>query len=145
MKETDFAESLKREASRLRGSMSAELRHETALTTKVSRETRLTVRFTSHEHALVQARAAEAKTSVSSYLRQCALEVELLRKHVEAALAEVQSAKEASFAERPQLTASRETAPPAMTEPGFLRRAGGLGLRVLRALCGKPQQVEWWN
>lgn len=56
-----------------------------------SRSVSLTVRLAPHESALVKARAAEVRISVSAYVRQCALDVDLLRDRVEKVLAEFRS------------------------------------------------------
>lgn len=59
-------------------------------TTEISiprRQTSLSVRLAASEQALIKTRAAEAGLSASAYMRQCALEVEQLRKQVEHALA----------------------------------------------------------
>jgi hypothetical protein len=47
----------------------------------------LSIRVSAKEQALIKARAAEAGLTVSAYLRQCALEVELLRAQLQQALA----------------------------------------------------------
>jgi Mobilization protein NikA len=56
----------------------------------------LTLRVTAAEQALIQARAAEAKLSVSAYLRQCAFEVEARRQQMQGALLEAQTAGQSS-------------------------------------------------
>jgi hypothetical protein len=56
----------------------------------------LTLRVTAAEQALIQARAAEAKLSVSAYLRKCAFEVETLSQQVQGALLEAQTAGQTS-------------------------------------------------
>jgi len=57
-----------------------------------ARSVSLTVRLAPEECALVKARAGEAGISVSAYVRQCALDVDLLREHVETVLAEIRAA-----------------------------------------------------
>ncbi len=57
-----------------------------------ARSVALTVRLAPDESALVKARAAEANISISAYLRQCALDVDLLREHVEQVLSESRAA-----------------------------------------------------
>jgi len=61
----------------------------------------LTLRVTTAEQALIQARAAEAKLSVSAYLRQCAFEVETLRQQMQGALLEAQTASRSSVPSAP--------------------------------------------
>jgi hypothetical protein len=54
------------------------------------RQVSLSVRLAASDQALIKMRAAEAGISASGYMRQCALEVEQLRKQVEQTLATLQ-------------------------------------------------------
>jgi hypothetical protein len=88
----------------------------------------LTLRVTTSEQSLIQARAAEAELSVSAYLRQCAFEVETLREQVQRALLDMRP----SVAALP--TPQAESAPPAL--PGVFT---GLAQRVARLFGRTPR------
>lgn len=87
----------------------------------------LTVRLAPEECANIKARAAEAETSVSAYLRQCALEVEHLREQVERALAELRGTQAAAESTKPLPLAAPQA------RPSLWRRVRGLGARLLGA------------
>lgn len=104
------------------------------------RSVALSVRLTPNECALVKARAAEAQTSVSAYMRQCALEVDMLRDHVESALAELRAANTVpdSAARTQPAMNERSLAPSSRNpeQPGEHRGLLQWGIGVLRALSG---------
>jgi uncharacterized protein (DUF1778 family) len=58
-----------------------------AQTAELARQKAISIRLAPEERALIQARAAEAGTTVSAYMRQCVLEVEQLRAQVRKAMA----------------------------------------------------------
>jgi len=53
---------------------------------ELARQKAISIRLAPEERALIQARAAEAGTTVSAYIRQCVLEVEQLRAQVRKAM-----------------------------------------------------------
>jgi hypothetical protein len=86
----------------------------------------LTLRVTAAEQALIQARAAEASLSVSAYLRQCAFEVETLRRQVQRALLEMQTAGRSLGSAVSQDSAPVPTRPPAGVFTGLVQRVARL-------------------
>lgn len=91
----------------------------------------LSVRLAAEECALVKSRAAEARLSVSAYLRQCALDVDAMRIFVEKISAELQASTAAPHAAfQPALLAAHAAAPRA---PGLLTRCA----RALRRLFSR--------
>jgi hypothetical protein len=78
---------------------------------ELSRQVAISIRLAPAERALIKTRAAEAGISASTYIRQCALEVEQLRAQVQQALAAM---------ERKSMVAS--AAPASVHTPGFFAR-----------------------
>ena len=74
---------------------------------KVRRAASITIRVSEAEQAQLHERAAEAKLSVSAYLRSCIFEAEALRSQVKEALSQMQSAG----SEKPQAPGEPETSP----------------------------------
>lgn len=102
------------------------------------RDTALTVRLTGQELDLIRSRAAEAKVSVSGYLRQCALEVEILRKHVEGVLAELRVAQQAADERRDKNEIRPKVEAPAQVmRRSLMDRFRSTLVRVFGASAGK--------
>ncbi|MBV8675149.1 MAG: hypothetical protein JOZ33_17110 [Acidobacteriaceae bacterium] len=85
---------------------------------KTERQVCMSFRVAASEQALIKARAAEARLSVSAYLRQCALEVEKLRAQVHHTLALIEQRSEENSVP-PLNRGSGMISPPA---EGFFRR-----------------------
>ncbi len=83
---------------------------------------RLSVRISAAEQALIRRRAEESNLSVSAYMRQCALEVEQLRCHVERTLAAMQSARPQQPVAPPVPASSIPASPVLAPTPGFFVR-----------------------
>jgi uncharacterized protein (DUF1778 family) len=58
---------------------------------ELARQKAISIRLAPEERELIQARAAEAGTTVSAYIRQCVLEVEQLRAQVRRAVSAINS------------------------------------------------------
>jgi len=92
----------------------------------------LSVRLAAEECALVRSRAAEARLSVSAYLRQCVLDVDAMRIFVEKISTELQSSAAAGpqYASEPvQLLTGSPAAPRAF--PNFVARCCNAVRRLL--------------
>jgi hypothetical protein len=88
------------------------------------RQVSMSLRVAASEQALIKVRAAEAGVSASAYLRQCALEVEILRAQVQQFLAVSSRRRTAELRDEPRTAAPGE-------------REGWLS-RLKRRIWGKP-------
>lgn len=87
-----------------------------------ARASALTIRLTEDELALIRRRAVEASLSVSGYLRQCALEVETLREHVEGVLEELRAARRVAEGGGQRRSSSAATTSTQMMRRGLMER-----------------------
>jgi len=72
------------------------------------RQVSMSLRVAASEQALIKVRAAEAGVSASAYLRQCALEVEILRAQVQQFLAVSARSRTTEFRSDPRIAAPAE-------------------------------------
>ena len=77
-------------AAEFRQVLDASLSNSSSAAVNPGKSVWIKLRVSSSEQALIQARAAESRQSVSAYLRQCAFEVENLRAQVQRALLDLQ-------------------------------------------------------
>ena len=81
----------------------------------------LKMRVSAGEHATIKAGASEAGLPLAAYMRQCTLDVEVLRKLLKQTIADIRAAD--FSAGQSLLTAPvRETIPPRPARPGLLKR-----------------------
>jgi hypothetical protein len=113
-------------------------------TSREVRDAALTIRLTAQEMELIRSRAAEAKISVSGYLRQCALGFEVLRKHVEGVLAEMRVVRQAAAHEGQDQNAVPPTAVPVakVMRKSLINRFRSTLARALAAIAGATASNE---
>ena len=86
-----------------------------------ARSVALKLRITPGEHAAIKAGASEAGLPLAAYMRQCTLDVEVLRKLLKQTIADVRTFE--GVPNQPQLAAPPKEAIPAIpTRPGLLKR-----------------------